>query len=334
VLNRPLAQAVAAAAGIDRTEDLHILQCSSSGATGAIILQAWVTGERFPRVVVKTPRYPRLRHAVRREWDAVNLLCRDEQLARLMPAPKAAFQQQGAEFFVYEGLPGQTMESQLRNRLFASRERMLERLAPQALAVALSLHQTCSMPGPPELVARDLVADLTWLEATVPSFPREVSSRARDAAGTIRASSDLLPHGRIHGDFSPHNVMLDSAAPGALVRLIDWEHTEPERPQHLDVFRFISTCAFLGRRGDARRDAFESMGAADNPLLDRLLRPWLIGMGAAAAARMDARLLQALWWHYLVHAARREHERLAKPVDYRDPELLRGLIAYAPRCVT
>jgi hypothetical protein len=41
-----------------------------------------------------------------------------------------------------------------------------------------------------------------------------------------------------------------------------------------------------------------------------------------------------LWWHYLVHAARREHERLAKPVDYRDPELLRGLIAYAPRCVT
>lgn len=330
MLNRPLAQAVAAAAGLAWTRDLHILQCSSSGATGAIILHAWVNGEQCPRVVVKTPRNPALPHAVRHEWEAVNLLRRDQQLVRLMPAPRATFQLQGAEFFAYEGLPGQTMEFGLRNRLFASREWILRRFAEQALEVALVLHQTRSMLAAPELIACDLLADLTWLEASVPSFPVEASIDARTAADTIAAATVALPHGRIHGDFSPQNLML--APTGATVRPIDWEHTEPERPQHLDVFRFISTCALLGRRGAARRSAFEQMTSPDNPLLDRLFRPWLIRMGSTAAARTNARLLQALWLHYLVHASRREHERLAKPADYRDPELLRGLIDYGPSC--
>src|SRR5215203_782184 len=71
MLNAPLARAIAAAAGLGDTRDLCLVQCSSAGATGAIILHAWVRREKFARLVVKTPRDPRLHHALRREWEAV-----------------------------------------------------------------------------------------------------------------------------------------------------------------------------------------------------------------------------------------------------------------------
>ena len=95
MLNASLQQAVAGIAGVAAPRDLHLVQCSSTGATGAIIFHGWVTGERQPRVVVKTPRDARLHHALQREWDAVTSLQPDPRLAELIPA--AQFAQQVGE---------------------------------------------------------------------------------------------------------------------------------------------------------------------------------------------------------------------------------------------
>ena len=142
----------------------------------------------------------------------------------------------------------------------------------------------------------------------------------------IAASEQSLPYGRVHGDFSPYNLMLQSTRPGAAARAIDWEHSEAERPQHLDIFRFISTCELMARRGVARRKAFQQMQAIDNPLLQTLFEPWLARMGVAVTtAWLEPQALQALWCHYCMHGARREQERRAEPADFRESTFLRSL---------
>lgn len=330
MLNASLQQAVAGIAGVAAPRDLHLVQCSSTGATGAIIFHGWVTGERQPRVVVKTPRDARLHHALQREWDAVTSLQTDPRLAELIPAALARFSCMGSNYYAYAGAPGRTMYSRFRNRILSSRTAMLERFAAQSLDVLVRVHDTQTRQVSPHEVARDLLTDLAWLEASIPEFPRNVSECGRAFAHRLAAARHPLPRGRVHGDFSPYNVLTSDMSGHARIALIDWEHTEPERPQHLDVFRFVSACVLLGLRGPARRQAFRQMPARAPGLLDVLLRPWLNRMSAAGAAGwLDADLLDALWWHYWVHAARREQERRAHPDDYRDATYLPGLVEAA-----
>ena len=93
MLNAALQQAVAAVAGVAHARELHLVQCSSTGATGAIIFHGWVPGEKQARVVVKTPRDNRLQHALQREWDAVSALRADPwgdffAVDQSLPTPK------------------------------------------------------------------------------------------------------------------------------------------------------------------------------------------------------------------------------------------------------
>lgn len=317
MLNPHLRQAVASAAGIAHAAELHLVQVSSSGATGAVILHAWLAGERNPRVVVKTPRDSRLHHTLRTEWDAVRALREDPTLARLIPAALATFRLDGAEYFVYEGARGRTMYSRYRNRILWSRAGMLERFAVQALNALLCIHTTASRAVAAPEIAADMQRDLAWLERTLHDLPRAVSGTARAMADRLARSAHGLPVGRVHGDFSPYNLVTESMGRDARVALIDWEHSELERPQHLDVFRFIGACALMGLRGGSRLSAFAHMPTRDATLTRHLLRPWLQDMGGAgaAAAWLEPAMLEALWWHYWVHAARREQERRATPAD-------------------
>ena len=327
-----LQQAAAAAAGVARPSDLHLVQCSSTGATGAIIFHGWVHGESQPRVVVKTPRDTRLQHALQREWDAVTGLRVDPRLAALIPAALATFHCKGAKYYAYAGAPGRTMYSRYRNRIFASRESMLERFARQALDASLRVHVTQTRPVSAQEIARDLVMDLAWLEDAIPAFPRSVSECGRAFADRLADAPHPLPRGRVHGDFSPYNVLTTGMRTGGEVQLIDWEHTEAERPQHLDVFRFVSACMLLGQRGRARQQAFGQMPTRAAGLLRTLLRPWLERMSTAGATSWFERdSLEALWWHFWMHAARREQERRARPDDYRDATYLPGLLSLSER---
>ncbi len=322
-----LQQAAAAAAGVAQRRDLHLVQCSSTGATGAIIFHGWVHGESQPRVVVKTPRDTRLQHALQREWDAVTELRADPRLAALIPAALATFHCEGAKYYAYAGAPGRTMYSRYRNRIFASRDSMLERFAVQALDTSLGVHATHTHRVSPHEVARDLLMDLAWLEHAIPALPESISECGRAFADRLADAPHPLPRGRVHGDFSPYNVLTTGMKPGVAVRLIDWEHTEAERPQHLDVFRFVSACVLLGQRGKARQQAFGQMPARAAGLLRVLLRPWLERMTPGGAASwLEPGRLEALWWHYWTHAARREQERRARPDDYGDATYLPGLL--------
>ena len=332
MLNAPLHRAVAAASGVPDPRKLSLVQCSSTGATGAIIFHGWVHGESQPRLVVKTPRDARLQHALQREWDGVTALRVDPRLAALIPAALATFDCDGARYYAYAGAPGRTMYSRFRNRVLASRAWMLDRFARQALDVSMRVHATHTRHATAHEVSRDLLMDLAWLEAAIPSFPTSVSDCGRAFADRLADAGHPLPRGRVHGDFSPYNVLTAGMRLSVAVQLIDWEHTEAERPQHLDVFRFVSACVLLGLRGQGRQQAFEQMPTRANRLLDALLRPWLDRMTAGGAACwLEPGLLEALWWHYWTHASRREQERRARPDDYHDATYLPGLVAMSER---
>lgn len=335
MLNAALQRAVAEAAHVARPADLHFVQCSSTGATGAIIFHAWLRDESCPRVIVKTPRDARLHHALQREWLAVTALRRDPRLADLVPAALANFSIAGAEYFVYEGASGRTMYSRFRNRILVSRASILARFALQAREVIARVHATDTRLAGPAEVAQDLQADLEWLMRSIPDLPPVVVAAAEAQATRLADCTGRLPSGRVHGDFSPYNVLTDSMAPDARVHLIDWEHTETGRPQHLDVFRFASACVLLGLRSQARLAAFRDMPALAAPLLEVLLAPWLVRMSVPEAASwLAGERLEALWWHYWVHATRREQERRADPSDWRDATHLPGLLERATQPAT
>jgi hypothetical protein len=312
----------------EQPPELHFVQCSSSLPTGAIILHGFVANESSARIVVKTARNPALPHSLQREWESLAVIRRDGTLARLTPEGIGTFDVDGAKFFAYSGVAGRTMSALLRNRLWLRRETMLKRFAGRALELAVLVHGAASRPMPTSFVADDLLSDLDGLRRLVRSLPHSVSLKATEAAASIAAAPEPLPCGRIHGDFSPHNLLVDSGASRGVTRVIDWEHMEADRPQHLDIFRFIGASLLVGKRGAERGAALQSMRRDAAPLVQDLLHPWLSAMNVDAAAWTRPERLEALWWHYWLHAARRNLERLAS-ADVRDSLLLRGLIEAA-----
>ena len=163
--------------------NVRILQCSSSGATGAVILYAWAGAEPYPRLVIKTPRAPSMRHMIGREWKIVTQMRKHDRLASLMPVAKMHFKIDDADFYAYEGLPGQSMVATLRNRLLTPRSRLVRGFAAQALEVATIVHTTHSHLASGDEVARDMLSDLAWLESWVPTLPLD---RVSDAAVALR----------------------------------------------------------------------------------------------------------------------------------------------------
>ncbi len=331
MLNPRLQARVAAAAGIAPPGRLHLVQCSSTGATGAIIVQAWIDGARQPRAILKTPRDARLPHSLHNEWRCVNQLrTAHAGIATLVPAALESFVCDGAECFLYAGAAGRTMYARFRNRMVRSRRSLLARFAGQALAAACVVHGSDTRLAAGSEIADDLLRDLAWLERAVPGFATGVAVCARTIARRLAAMAARLPIGRLHGDFSPYNLITEGFSGRARLHLIDWEHTEAQRPQHLDVLRFVAACALMGLRGEARQTALSDMATRDPCLKEGLLAPWLARMcGPDAAAWLEPPALEALWWHFWIHAARREQERRAVPGDFQGATYVPGLVALA-----
>jgi hypothetical protein len=325
MLNERLMRALEETIRLDPPSTLHFVQCSSALATGAIILHGFVAREATARVVVKTARNPELPHSLEREWRSLALVRRDATLAKLTPAGVATFDVDGMQFFAYSGVPGRTMATAFRNRVWLSRATLMSRFAARALDMALLIHRPASRPAPAAAVADDLAADLDWLRRSVPLLPQSVSRKGNEAAELIATCAEPLPNGRVHGDFSPHNLMVESTVRRGATRIIDWEHMEPDRPQHLDIFRFMGASLLLGKRGAERGVALQSMRRDAGPFVHALLRPWLGAMGADADTWTRPDRLEALWWQYWIHATRRELERRAS-ADARDSVLLRSLV--------
>jgi hypothetical protein len=153
----------------------------------------------------------------------------------------------------------------------------------------------------------------------------------RDVAERIELWREPLPFGQIHGDFSPYNILVRRVATTdpAAVRVIDWEHAEPLRPQSLDVLRFTAACALMGLRGRARSAALHDLHRRDRVLERGLLGPWLDATTESGAAHwLQPPQLEALWCHFLVHAARREAERSGSPADWAQSTYVAALAAF------
>jgi hypothetical protein len=324
MLNQRLEQALLQIPALAQSPALHWVQCSSPLATGAMILHGFVANTTTARVVVKTARNPDLPHSLEREWQSLALVRRDATLANLTPAGIGTLDLDDMRFYAYSGVPGRTMTAAFRNRIWLPRAALMARFTARALDMALAIHRSASRLAPAATVGDDLVADLDWLRRNVPMLPQSVSRKANEAADVIAACPKSLPYGRVHGDFSPHNLMIESNARLGTTRIIDWEHMEADRPQHLDIFRFVAASLLVGKRGAERGHALQTMRRDAAPFVQDLLRPWLAAMEADVNTWTRPERLEALWWHYWVHATRRGLERLAP--EARDSSLLRSLV--------
>lgn len=325
MLNERLRAVIGKLPGVEDAGDFEILQCSSQSATGAIIYHV-ASARGALLAVVKTPRDPAADHAIAVEWDNVSTLHTSAGFGSLVPSPLKCFEIDGATFYAYRAMAGGTMFARYRNRIFASRDSLRARFARQALPVALRLHAAHTRAVDGVSLARDLGADLQALRQLVKHVPPRLEERVAMAADLLARSGLELPMGRIHGDFSPYNLMIVSASSAGCIGIIDWEHSEADRPQHLDVFRFISGAELMGRRTIEGASALRSMCHADNPAARELWQPWLEAMAPAAkAASLGTEAYAALWLHFWVSAAYREQRRQSDPADVSRTTYFSGL---------
>jgi hypothetical protein len=316
VLNENLRSAIAKLPGIQATQDLEVLQCSSAHATGAIIFHVR-TGRRWHvDAVIKTPRDPRSNHAIETEWNNLVVLSQDSRLAALLPPALKRFEVDGAVFYAYGGIPGRTMFSRFRDRVFVSKEGMRARFGTQALDAALRLHATHTRMVSGTALARDLQESFRALASLVKKVPEKVERHVEDARIVLENSGLELPAGRIHGDFSPYNLLTTGRSSSDCTGIIDWEHYEHERPQHVDVFRFIGSCELMGRTKIENAATLRRMSDPENPVARTLLAPWLKRMAPSSCrAASDPGAYAALWTHYWVCAAHREQDRQLDPAE-------------------
>jgi hypothetical protein len=326
-----LTHALAAAIGDVDPAQLHLVQLGSARSTGSVTVHAWLAGDWHARWVAKAARDPRHAGSLQREWATVRVLLQRPDLRRLIPAARARFTCAGTEYFVYDGAAGRTMYAHYRNRIFRTRGAVLRRFASQALAAIVRVHESSTSPAQGPALADDLRADLDWLVRRLPAFPATVAERVRGVAERIELWREPMPFGQVHGDFSPYNILVRSVGvtDPAAVRVIDWEHAEPARPQSLDVLRFTAACALMGLRGAARSAALHDLHRRDRVLEQALLGPWFDAMTESGAAHwLEPPQFEALWCHFLVHAARREAERSGSPADWTQSTYVAALAAF------
>ena len=326
MLNEPLHAALMSLPGVDASRGIEVLQCSSANATGAIIYLVSARTHRRVDAVVKTPRNPSAHHSIAAEWDNVTQLHRDKTFGQLLPAPLCRFDLDGATFYAYAGIAGNTMFARYRNRLLSSRDRMRASFGRQALDAALRLHASHTRAVSGAVLAQDLSDTLRMLRELVNEVPAAMQGHAEKAVESLANSGIELPVGRIHGDFSPYNLMTEGRFRSGCSGIIDWEHSEPDRPQHLDIFRFISGCELMGRRTFEGGAALLRMSSPDNPVANKLWLPWLRSMAPVhAAAATQPAVYGALWMHFFVVAAYREQRRHSNPADVSPSTYFRGL---------
>jgi hypothetical protein len=326
MLNSRLQAAFMSLPGLDGMKRLEVLQCSSSTATGAIIFHVSAGGRRRIDAIVKTPRDPAADHAIAAEWDIVNQLQAESAIGSLLPAPLSRFVVDGATFYAYGAIAGNTMFAHFRNRVFASRDRVRADFGRQALPAALRLHASRTQAVSGATLGQDLCKNLEELRRLVVELPSNLESHAMSAAQVLSNSGIELPVGRIHGDFSPYNLMSEGRGGSVCTGIIDWEHSEADRPQYLDIFRFISGSELMGRRFVEGGAALRRMSDPANPVAITLWQPWLQRMAPNhASTAMRPAVYSALWSHFFVAAAYREQRRQSNPMDVSHGTYFRGL---------
>lgn len=326
MLNSRLLASIRQLPGLGENSRLTVLQCSSPSATGAIIFHVYSESDAQVRAIVKTPRDPASSQCIDAEWEILSGLCREGRYSGLLPAPLAHFDIDGATFHAYRGLPGKTLFSQYRNRIFESRTGMLLRFGRQALAASREIHAAPTRRGNGDALAADLAHSLEALQGLVPGLDAGVCAQAEQAGRVLRASGCELPFGRIHGDFSAYNILTDGRGAEARVGVIDWEHSEPDRPQYLDALRFIASFELMGRRFREGASALQRMRDPANPLFKGFWLPWLAQAGVPACS-VD--VYRALWMHFFVSAACREQSREKDTARTDKTTYLPGLVELA-----
>lgn len=327
MLNERLRAVIGELLRLDARDEFEVLQCSSAHASGAIIFHVRSRKSRQLDAIVKTPRDPSSNHAIETEWNNVSLLAPDAEIGRLIPAPLRRFEVDGSDFYAYGGIAGKTMFARFRDRIVTSRDRMRIQFASQAVGAAIGLHESGSRIESGDSLANDLDASYRALERLVGRIPSAVTSHIEKSRDCLATSAIKMPVGRIHGDFSPYNLMIVRRGDSACSGIIDWEHYERDRPQHIDIFRFIGGCELMGRIRVENAATLRRMSDPGNPVARALLVPWIRKLAPAAADVVagEPRVYAALWTHYWVAAAHREQERQPDPTDIRRTTYLPGL---------
>ncbi|MBI1852932.1 MAG: aminoglycoside phosphotransferase family protein [Planctomycetes bacterium] len=203
------------------------------GVTGRWVFLVFRHGERDPSWVVKGTRDPRGIAALRAERDALRRLATAiehstlaSQVPRLLGWDETESEACLVETFL-AGIP-------LAGRFASTNESGLA----DALDWLARFHEAARLRIAP--ISRDAVESaLTACESLIPDDATRqcVEREIRSLQGRP------APHGFVHGDFNPHNVLRE----GNALSVIDWEDSHVDGLVSDDVFDFTAVAEFIGR---------------------------------------------------------------------------------------
>ncbi len=311
---------------------LHLLQVGNNLAGGSLVVLAFVDREPHPRAALKLPRTPGLTAALDREWQTLDTLrAAGYDDLEFVPEPLRAAQLDACPAYLYRAFPGRTMRSILRTAYGPrARERTAARFAPHAASLLARLHAKDLEFAPASRMAECARRDAADLSSLVSGIPAHSAQLWASVIDELDGGGLELPFGRVHGDFSPANLVVAGAGARTSFGLLDWEHSEPAAPALLDAFRFANACGLVLRPGDPMGDRMRRVGEPQNLFLRAMIVPYLegIGAGALAAELVAGRApLTALWTAFWLRAALIEQHRRDDPGTIGTGTYLDGLLA-------
>ena len=203
------------------------------GATGRWVFLVFRHGERDPSWVVKGTRDPRGIAALRAERDALRRLANaieHSTLAHQVPRLLGWDETESEACLVETFLAGVPLAGR-----FASASGLAD-----ALDWLVRFHEAAHPHPTIAPISRNAVESaLTACESLIPDEATRLGVEREIRALQGRPA----PHGLVHGDFNPHNVLRE----GNALSVIDWEDAHQDGLVSDDVFDFIAVAEFIGR---------------------------------------------------------------------------------------
>lgn len=328
-MNQFLTKSLKKLIGISRDENIYLLQVGNELTTGSQIILVFLKDQRYPRAVVKLPRYPN-RTRLHNEWNMLNeLLVSGYSNLEFMPEPMCKIYLENGEGYIYRSFPGYTLRSLcMALRPSAARKLILE-WSQKVVSIVASLHSRDLSFLPATAMAEITFEAIEVLVSMNISINAKIIGSWCKTIELLGRVNSKIPLGLVHGDFSPYNLIINEERRRKGVGLVDWEYSEKHMPLLYDIFRFISTSGLLIHRQGPPSQRLLAISAINNSIYNIILPTYLDAIGLPelwVALKSNKDLINAFWLSFWLNAAVTEQQRSNKPSEVVKEGYLQGLI--------
>lgn len=294
---------------------IRILKTASSlSERSYVMLFVFLEGESAPSVVVRIPRTHRAQQRMAEQHENIQELRGQlpSSLISTLPRPIGLFELDRRLVWIEHAVPGRPMAS-----IVASSRRWIRMEFKLALTWLLQFHRV-TMVGPEPFddrmlqhTVKDIIQYAERLNSfrdTEKEFIQGVAAKAHECLGL------LVPHGWVHGDYWPRNILSN----GEQFYVTDWENCDNDSLPFLDLFLFpLGYGLALGhRKRMSPLAAFDWSFFQPGIVLEegtRFIVSYFREMG------IDPRFLDVFWPITLLQLAIRQTDPLSLSPELRSP---------------